>query len=179
MTPLTRTAVELSRALSPLGSARSHAERIGVSNATVSRYLSGDGLPDKDTLDKLIQQLPAEIRARIGIAFLEDMRPSSVEMVRIGIGPDNPDRLERAIMLLPGYIRDALAAYVEAINKAPDLGYPALQSMAALLTRTGAGTGLNEATSAPAASAPTQGVTSYQTAAKAHRKAKKAGEGEV
>ncbi len=127
---------ELSRLLPLYGSARAHAHRIGVSHVTVSRAMNGDIVPSSETLQELVDCMSQEHRDAIGIAFLIDHRLANTPGIKVGVNAEGFDRLDHAVAALSPSARNHLARYVEAINRAPEVGYRALEGLAGMVSDT-------------------------------------------
>lgn len=114
-------------------------ERSGVSRPFISRICSGDVLPSVEMLSKLLSGLVLQAdRDHLALEYALLHVPEVTPNVRVVLNDEaSPrDRLTRACEVLDPKTREALAAVVEAVGRAPELGAAAIQSLAALVGAT-------------------------------------------
>lgn len=114
-------------------------ERSGVSRPFISRICSGDVLPSVEMLSKLLSGLVLQAdRDHLALEYALLHVPEVTPNVRVVLNDvaSPRDRLTRACEVLDPKTREALAAVVEAVGRAPELGAAAIQSLAALVGAT-------------------------------------------
>ena len=129
----------LSSLLAAHGAAAALSRRSGVATAHISKMADGKVLPSVDMLGKLLSGLPLQAdRDHLALEFALLHVPEVTPNVRVVLNDEaSPrDRLTRACDLLDPKTREALAAVVEAVGRAPELGAAAIQSLAALVGAT-------------------------------------------
>lgn len=129
----------LSELLQQRGALARLAERTEISGPFISRVAKGEVLPSVDMLGKLLSGLPLQAdRDHLALEFALLHVPEMTPNVRVVLNDEaSPrDRLTRACDLLDPKTREALAAVVEAVGRAPELGAAAIQSLAALVGAT-------------------------------------------
>lgn len=126
----------LSALLAERGAVARLAERSGVSRPFISRMMAGEVLPSVEMLHKLLGgvTLPAD-RDHLALEYVRLHLPAGVPNVRVLLNDEATprDRLTRACDLLDAPTRESLAVLVEAVNRAPELGSKAIQSLAAVV----------------------------------------------
>ena len=133
----------LSSLLSTHGAAAALSRRSGVATAHISKLADGKVLPSVDMLGKLLSGLPLQadrdhLALEYALLHVSEMTPNVRVVLNDEASPR--DRLTRACELLDPKTREALAAVVEAVGRAPELGAQAIQSLAALVGATLPGT---------------------------------------
>lgn len=126
----------LSNLLKEHGAAAALSRRSGVATAHISKMADGKVLPSVEMLSKLLSGLVLQSdRDHLALEYALLHVPDVTPNVRVVLNDEaSPrDRLTRACDLLDPKTRAALAAVVEAVGRAPELGAQAIQSLAALV----------------------------------------------